>query len=228
MKNNPSLESVLSTTFGHPWRDHAPLLFLLSLGEIVSSTDYAVRHFYDPWHPKFFGNRGEVIHAVNRGIHRINDIAYDRAIRLCDQWENSSREGAEQAIQRGINNIVDGLKRFKESLRDMSFVEADGFCRALTSGVSEWNATDAFEFEQYDIFLESLGYLYVEFDDELVIRSPKDLPLLPDRLSKQHSADLCAMLDTMRQGLQRPIPQIPRSDYVQLVSAISEFINRSN
>lgn len=65
-----------------------PLSILLGLGEILSSTDFSVRYFNNPNHPKFFRRRRELERDVRRGWNQANDISYERVCRLLDIDEN--------------------------------------------------------------------------------------------------------------------------------------------
>lgn len=60
------LTQYLANQLDPQWASKASETFLLSLGAIVASTDYAVAHYTDPWHKNFFGQRGALLHAIRR------------------------------------------------------------------------------------------------------------------------------------------------------------------
>ena len=162
----PTAESILVAALDDTqWRLHAADDFLLALGEIIAPTDYAVCHFWDPWHPQFFGQRGALLHAINRGISQYPRQASinDRLEWLCKTWQYGW-QGELDTLR--YHHIHQDLKDLQTRLGSLSATEADTLCRTVfdTYGAEDTDIDDG------DFFLEQLGYQLSERGDETFTR----------------------------------------------------------
>ncbi len=64
----PNGTALFYRELGPTWFEQASDEFLLDVGSVVARNDYAVVHYGDIWHPKFFGRHGPLLHAVRRGL----------------------------------------------------------------------------------------------------------------------------------------------------------------
>lgn len=222
MPKQPLEAIIASELHDSQWRTHAPIDFLLGLGAIVASGDFAVEHFYDPWHPKFFGNRSAVMHAVNRGIEHhtqsSNAITVNRITSLCSQW--TLRWPAEPSDDASAQTIRDGLRDLQMALQALTPEGADQVCQSIRQG---FEAAEDREDEEYyslgDHFLQSLGYMRIDEEEDSRWIPPNDLL---DRLRHLKPIDLCVIGDHLRVAWHWPTPPWPRSDYARIAQGIRQ------
>lgn len=122
----------------------------LDLGETVASTDYAVRHFLHPWHPRFFGNGAALRKAVRRGIeHR--PAAQRKDLR---ETLSEIQEASQLPISESSPSVVDvvlrGMEAMRTAIASLSESQRQDFLSTLAC------STDDAEYG--DFLLEQLGY----------------------------------------------------------------------
>ena len=65
---------------GRDWTQKAPVKWLLEVGRVAAPTDYAVVHYYDKRHPKFYRQRSVLEKALRHALSR--PTFPDRVLRL--------------------------------------------------------------------------------------------------------------------------------------------------
>ena len=75
--------ATFDARLGRDWAGRVSEHWLLGIGRIAAPTDYAIAHYLDPWHPKFYRQRSELEKAVRRALAR--PTFPDRVQRLVDK-----------------------------------------------------------------------------------------------------------------------------------------------
>lgn len=218
----PTLEHIIATAWGHDWRERVAVDTLLDLGDIVAGTDYAVQHFWDPWHPQFFGKRRAVLHSINRGLrdHHHNAITRDRIQYLC---AIRSRPHKDPQADDRIQQIREGLTALQAALRCLTPEGADSLCRTIAD---VYYNEDPNAFEDGDWQLEAYGYTLADEalvdddgDEVFMYQPPTDLVA---RLGRLQPAYLCDVAERLRQAWRLPSPSFPRGDYAVIATLMLE------
>ena len=68
-----TFEARLQDYYGAPWAEHIPETVLLTLGQALDASAYAVAHYRHPWHPQFFGQRARLVTVVRRSLQAVRD-----------------------------------------------------------------------------------------------------------------------------------------------------------
>lgn len=207
----PSTLQTLEMALGDPdWARHASDAFLLAVGSIVAPTDFAVQHFTDPWHPKFFGHRDRVLTAIQREAGRSNQHVA-AVTRCCQRWASDWR--AASAAPPVADRIRAGCAALRTWLASLTPAHATRLLRA---------AAAALAMDDGDTLLESLGFTYSDSDDaDDAWVAPSDLR---DRIAHTDLASICTLAEALRVLTASPAPAVARTDYLGLTAAAQHWL----
>lgn len=202
-----TLTQYLATRLDPQWASQASETFLLSLGDIVAPTDYAVAHYTDPWHKKFFGQRTALLHAIRRQDRFLRQYG-DRLDRLVEQfhftWNHQEPQPLSTTILAGCDAFRDWFKGQSPSHLLTLLVDA--------SNVAD-NAEEADAFLEYDLHCQLQEP--ANDDDTFSWIPPADLP---QKLAQAHPAILCTAIELVRHLTPLTKPWPPRTDYLTLLT----------
>lgn len=145
MSKGPKALDVFDQELGRDWAEHASERHLLEIGTRVARTDYAVCHYLEPWHPKFFGRRDLLVRAVRAGLAR----------RVADTGILCAMEGLrfpDQAGPPAAEAVLAGIKALRTVLLGLDDDALDRFMTEIAysprDNVADWG----------DDFLTDWGY----------------------------------------------------------------------
>ncbi|MHB1956446.1 MAG: hypothetical protein ACYCOU_22170, partial [Sulfobacillus sp.] len=170
-------------------------------------------HYTDPWHKKFFGQRGALLHAIRRQDRflcqysdRIDYLLY----RSRFTWTVQESEPLRTTILAGCDAFRDWFDRQSSSDLLMLLVDA--------SHVAD-------NCEEADIFLEYTLHCRLQEsardDGEFSWIPPDDLP---HQLAQAHPGVLCETIELLRKLTSREEPWPPRTDYLPLLADLQKRI----
>lgn len=212
-----TLTQYLATQLDPQWASQASEAFLLSLGAIVAPTDYAVAHYTDPWHKKFFGNRGALLHAIRRQDHFLRQYSH-RIDYLIDRsrwtWNAIETESLRTTILAGCDAFRDWFSQQSSA-------------QLLTLLIAASNVAD--NPEAADVFLEYDLHCQLQEpendDDPFSWIPPHDLP---HQLAHAHPAILCEAIELLRKLTSREEPWPPRTDYLALLADLQKSMAKEH
>lgn len=210
-------QNTVAELLGADWVNTVSEPFLMKLGEIVAGSDYAVRHYADPWHPKFFGQRSVLIRAVRRGLGR-PPVSWDRVERECLRYLDHLPLDAEPVPDVPVATVVlQNLQTLREWLASLTEAQAADLCRMADFG------DDAG-------LLTHLGFTEVildeddaDADEDESWQPPVDLV---QRLRQMDPAGLCWLSDHLREELNWDPPEIPHADLSEMVETLQQYLAR--
>ncbi|MHB1524894.1 MAG: hypothetical protein ACYCZN_01215 [Candidatus Dormibacteria bacterium] len=160
---------VVDEALGRDWITWIGDADLLRIGHVVASTDYAVIHYCDPWHEKFFANRDSLLQAVRRGLSRPGPDRMDRVRRWCTTVDSHAE------LDGHIKAVVAGREALHSALCALDHDALADLLRAVAYHIN--GPQDRAEVG--DAWLEDLGFVFhwpdEDTDGDLVVDVPADL-----------------------------------------------------
>lgn len=101
---------------------------LLDLGKQWCPTDYAVRHFRNPAHPQFFGNKGKLLKAVRRAATRLPKSERAQAserIEAAQRVWTTSDEDYRKSVLEAENRLIAALLELNDQQLFDLFTQVD-------------------------------------------------------------------------------------------------------
>ena len=216
-----AIETMIATLLSDPdWTLHVSDRALWAVGSIVASSDFAVMHYADPWHRKFFGKRSALVHAVRRGFEP-------------QLWHGSRRERLLNQIERMVTDPV-----WHANAAEDDWIPAirDG-CQQLRSCLARWSGEQmanhlmSITFRMVDAdrqaLLETFGF--VEHTTQIVDNAADGCALFytefwppldwDTRRTQVSLRAVCALGDVFRTWLAWKEPTEPRGDWERLISS---------
>lgn len=126
---------------------------LLELGQALCPTDYAVRFFHAPEHPKFFGNTPALIKALRRAVNRLPKSQRAKALQ-CIEGARKVWITSDEAFKQTVFTAEQKLVRVLLNLSDDQLFDLYG------------NVDFGDHIEDEDYWLETMGVGFVEEGDD--------------------------------------------------------------
>ena len=123
MSKGPKALDVFDRELGRDWAEHASERQLLEIGTRVAQTDYAVCHYLEPWHPKFFGRRDLLVRAVRAGLaRRVADTGILWAMESL-RFPDKAGPSAAEAVMAGVEGLRTVLLNLDDDALDSLLTE---------------------------------------------------------------------------------------------------------